>query len=157
MSNFVFYDDGRERVMRDKNGYNMDDTSGYEMSGVRLAWLGLEDLVSEFLPSRSGVVPAVLGMVNWLSHEVHPSPSFYWWFPPPPSHLSLSLPSPKNTKLSHPSLSLHAMIMSLHRVLRTEFCIHRVLIISRSNVSRSQPVSHLLADLTVLNSLHSHH
>ena len=33
----MFYDDGRERVMRDKDGYNMDDTSGYEMSGVRLA------------------------------------------------------------------------------------------------------------------------
>jgi hypothetical protein len=28
------------------------------------------------------------------------------------SHLSLSLPSPKNTKLSHPYLSLYAMIMS---------------------------------------------
>jgi len=28
------------------------------------------------------------------------------------SHLSRSLPSPKNTKVSHPSLSLHAIIMS---------------------------------------------
>jgi len=43
-----------------------------------------------------------------------------------------TLPSMQNTKLSHPSLSLHAMIMSLHRVQRTpstaytEYSIHRV-------------------------------
>jgi len=43
-----------------------------------------------------------------------------------------TLPSSQNTKLSHPSLSLHAMIMSLHRVQHTpstaytEYSIHRV-------------------------------
>jgi len=42
----------------------MEDTSRYEKSGVRLAWLGLEDLVSVFFPTRSGVVPARSGMVN---------------------------------------------------------------------------------------------
>jgi len=43
-------------------------------------------------------------------------------------HLSVSrtLPSSQNTKLSHPSLSLHAMIMSWHRVQAyTEYSIHR--------------------------------
>jgi len=43
------------------------------------------------------------------------SPSFSWWFPPSPlilSRLCSTLPSPKNTKLSHPSLSHHAIIMS---------------------------------------------
>jgi hypothetical protein len=37
---------------------------------------------------------------------------FLMMISPISSHLSLSLPSPKNTKLSHPYLSLHATIMS---------------------------------------------
>ena len=37
---------------------------------------------------------------------------FLMMISPISSHLSLSLPSPKNTKLSYPYLSLHAMIMS---------------------------------------------
>ena len=44
----MFCDDGRERGMGDKDGYDMEDTSGYEKSGVRLAWSGLEDLISVF-------------------------------------------------------------------------------------------------------------
>jgi hypothetical protein len=35
--NFVFCDDGGEREMGDENGNDIADTSGYEMSGVRLA------------------------------------------------------------------------------------------------------------------------
>ena len=48
------------------------------------------------------------------------------------SFLFITLPSSQNTKLSHPSLSLHAMIMSLHRVQHTPsnaytgYSIHRV-------------------------------
>jgi hypothetical protein len=45
-------------------GTNMEYTSGYEKSGVRLACLGLENLVSVFLPAGLGVVSAVSGMVN---------------------------------------------------------------------------------------------
>ena len=52
------------------------------------------------------LVHAVSGIVKWLAHEILLSPSFSWWFVPSP------LPLPKNTKLSHPSLSLHAMIRS---------------------------------------------
>jgi len=76
------------------------------------------------------------------------------------SFSSSTLPSPKNTKLSHPSLSLHAMIKSSHRVQHspstayTEYIIHRVqhtlstaytayCIIPRSTVSHSQPFSSL--------------
>jgi hypothetical protein len=33
----VFYDDGREREMGDEDGNDMEDTSGYEKCGVRLA------------------------------------------------------------------------------------------------------------------------
>jgi hypothetical protein len=47
-----------------KMGTKMEDTSGYEKSGVRLARVGVADLVSVFLPAGSGVVPAVSGMVN---------------------------------------------------------------------------------------------
>jgi len=68
--NFVFCDDGKEREMGDEDGNDTEDTSGYEKSGVWLAWLGLEDLVLVFLPTESGVVPALSGMVNWLAHEI---------------------------------------------------------------------------------------
>jgi len=61
-------------------------------------------------------------------------------YPPHCSHLhplslsfsSITLPSSQNTKLSHPSLSLHAMIMSWHRVQHTfstaytKYSIHQV-------------------------------
>ena len=51
---------------------------------------------------------------------------------PSPSFSFTTLPSSQNTKLSHPSVSLHAMIMSLHRLQHTpstpytKYCIHRV-------------------------------
>jgi len=50
--------------MGDEDENDMKDTSGYEKSGVRLARLGWEDLVSVLLPTRSGLVPGVSGMVN---------------------------------------------------------------------------------------------
>jgi hypothetical protein len=50
--------------MGDIDGNDMDDMSGYERSGVRLALLGLGPHVSVFLPARSGVVRSVSGMVN---------------------------------------------------------------------------------------------
>jgi len=36
----------RKREMGDKDDNDMEDTSGPEKSGVWLAWLGLENLVS---------------------------------------------------------------------------------------------------------------
>jgi len=60
----------RKREMGGEDENDMEDTSGYEKSGVRLAWLGWEDLVSVLLDSGSGLVPAVSGMVNWLTHEI---------------------------------------------------------------------------------------
>jgi len=36
----------RKREMGDDNENDVEDTSGYEKSEVRLAWLGWEDLVS---------------------------------------------------------------------------------------------------------------
>jgi len=116
----------RKREMGDEDENNVEHKSGYEKSGVRPAWLGWEDLVSVLLHAGWGLVPAVSGMVTWLAHELLLSPSFSWCFVPSP------LPSPKNTKLSHPSPSLHAMIKSQHRVQHTpstaytEYSIHRV-------------------------------
>jgi len=81
----------RQREMGDEDESDMKNTSGYEKSGVRLAWLGLEeawlgleDLVSVLLHAGSGLVPTVSGMVNWLAYEILSSPSFSWWFPPSP-------------------------------------------------------------------------
>jgi len=96
------------------------------------------------------------------------------------SHISFSsstLPPPNNTKLSHPFLSFHNMIMSSHLVqhtpspaytmncipqvmhtpstANTEYCTHWVLYHPMVAVSRSQLVSHLLLDRVALNSLHS--
>ena len=50
--------------MGDEEENDMEDMSGPEKSGVRLARFGLEDLISVLLPAGSGLVPAVLGMVN---------------------------------------------------------------------------------------------
>ena len=50
--------------MGDEDENNVEDMSGPEKTGVRLAWLGLEDLVLVLLPAGSGLVPAVSGMVN---------------------------------------------------------------------------------------------
>jgi len=54
--------------MRDGDGNNMEDTSGYEKSSVRHASLGSEDLVLVLVPAESGAVPAILDIVNWLAY-----------------------------------------------------------------------------------------
>jgi len=74
----------RRIEMGNEDENDMEDTSGYEKSGVQLAWLSLEDLVSKLLPAGSGLLPAVPGMVHWPAHKILLSPSFSWWFPPSP-------------------------------------------------------------------------
>jgi len=54
----------RKREIGDEDENDVENTSSYEKSGVRLARLGLEDLVSVLLPAGSGLVLAVSGMVN---------------------------------------------------------------------------------------------
>jgi hypothetical protein len=54
----------RKREMGDEDENDMENTSGYEKSGVRLARLGFEHPVSVILPAGSGIGPAVSGMVN---------------------------------------------------------------------------------------------
>jgi hypothetical protein len=50
--------------MGDEDENDVEDMSGYEKSGVRLAWLGWKDLVLVLLHPGSGLVPALSGMVN---------------------------------------------------------------------------------------------
>ena len=67
--------DGKERdVNGDEN--DVEDTSGYEKSGVQHGCVGSQDLVSVLLDTGSGYVPAVLGTVNLVAHEILSSPSF---------------------------------------------------------------------------------
>jgi len=75
----------RKKEMGDEDGSDMENMSGYEMSGVRVAWLGLEetwlgleDLVSVLLLAGSGLIRAISRMVNRLAHEILSSPSFSW-------------------------------------------------------------------------------
>jgi hypothetical protein len=48
----------------DKDEDDMENTSGYEKSRVRLARLGLEDVISVLLLAISELVPAVSGILN---------------------------------------------------------------------------------------------
>jgi len=70
--------------MEDEDENNIENTSRYEKSGVPLAWLGLEELISVLLPSRSELVPAVSAMVNWLEQEIVLSASFSRCYPQSP-------------------------------------------------------------------------
>jgi hypothetical protein len=54
----------KKREMGEEDEYNVEDTSGYATSGVRLAWLGLDDLRLLKLHAGSERIPAVSGMVN---------------------------------------------------------------------------------------------
>jgi len=109
----------RKRGMGDEDENDKEDMSGYEKSGVLFAWLGWEDLVSVLVRAGSGLAPAISGMVNWLAHENLQVPASHDDFPRSLTFLCSTLPSPKYTNLSHPSLSLHAIIMSYHRVQHT--------------------------------------
>jgi len=54
----------RNREMGDEDENDMEDTSGYEKSGVRLASLGWEDHGSVLVHAGLGLIPAISGMVN---------------------------------------------------------------------------------------------
>jgi len=60
----------RKSEMGDEDENDMEDMSSYEISGVRLAWLSLEDVASVLLPAGLGLVPAISGMAHWLAHEI---------------------------------------------------------------------------------------
>jgi len=102
----------------------MENTSWNGKSGVRIAWLGIEDLVSVFILAQIEIIPAVLGIVRWPAIKfasVNVSHCNIPHFFTSRSFSASTLPSPENTKLSNLSVSLHAMIM-----VNTEYSIHQV-------------------------------
>jgi len=114
--NFVFCDDSRVVDEKERDGgWRSERCGGYEriweIRGTTcLIWLGWP---------RIGVITRRIGsstcrIRNGKLTRTQNSPKFQFlmMISPISTHLSLSLPSPKNTKLSHPYLSLHAMIMS---------------------------------------------
>jgi len=84
--NFVFCNDVRVMDKKerdeDEDENDVEDTSGYETSGVPLAWLAWKDLLSDLLHSGSELVPAISGMVIWLAPEILLCPSFSSCFVP---------------------------------------------------------------------------
>jgi len=84
---------------------------------IRPIW-GLPNLIRQ-------VVPLISHIRSYPPHSTH-------LHPPSLSFLSTTLPASQNTKLSHPSLSLHTMMMGWHRVQHTPstaytaYSIHRV-------------------------------
>ena len=90
------------------------------------------------------VVPLITHIRSYPPHHSH-------LHPPSLSFSSTTLQSSQNTKLSHPSLSHHVMIMSSHRLQHTlstaytEYSIHRV---------QHTPSTASIQDC--LSSLHSH-
>jgi len=140
-------DDGRVGDKKERDGdedeSDMEDMSGYEKSGVRLAWLGvevtwlgLEDHVSVLVPAGSGLVPAVSGMVNWLAHEIVSSPSFSWWFPPSPL-ISLFLVLNSTITKEHEVKSSLSISPCHNHELTPSTAYTKYSIIPRSTVSRS--------------------
>jgi len=108
--------DGQE----DEN--DVKDTSRCEKSGIWLAWVRWDALTYLLIHTGLRLIPAISGWLN-DSHTI--------FFQVPFSHNDLShllsalsfkfstLPSPKNTKLSYPSLSIYAMIKSSRHVQHT--------------------------------------
>ena len=60
----------RQRETADEDVVEVEDSSGYETSGVSPASVGWEDLVLVLLHAGSGHVPPISGMVNGLAHDI---------------------------------------------------------------------------------------
>ena len=104
-----------ERAQGEEDHNDMQDTSRYEKSGICLGWLGWEELgLVCYTPDHCMYMP-YWGWYNDSHTKFTEVPVTHQDLPHLISSLCLSFsigPSPKNTKLSHPSLSLHAMIKS---------------------------------------------
>ena len=125
----------RKREIRGDEG-NHHEKLGLREFRVRVNWPSRIRQVR--VPIRRVITP-IRGLPNPI-RQVVPLISHIRSYPPYHSHLhppslscsSTTQPSSENTKLSHPSLSLHDMIMSWHQVQHTpstaytEYSIHRV-------------------------------
>jgi len=165
-----------EWEIKDNDGNDIEVTSGLQNWGVQHARLGIGKSRFSVIFHRIETLTSRIKNGKLICTRNSLKSQFLMLIPQQLLSLSFSsstIPSPNNTNLSHPVLSLHAMIKSWHEVQRTpstaftEYSIRRVLpilsgkytaycIIPRSTVSRFQPVSHLLANHVGLSSLYSH-
>jgi len=84
-------------------------------SPIQLVWVPIRCLITPIQRHRNPiwqVVPLISHISSYPAHHFH-------FHPPSLSFSSTTQTSSQNTKLSHPSPSLHAMIMSWHRVPHT--------------------------------------
>jgi len=116
-----------------------DRANHHELLGLRefCAWVNLTSLIQQVWVPIWRVITLLWGLPNPIEQVVpltchirlYP-PHHFHLHPPPLTFSSTTLPSSQNTTFSHPSLSLHAMIMSCHRVqhtpttVYTEYSIH---------------------------------
>jgi len=104
------------------------------------------------------VITPIRHLPNPIRHVV-PLISHIHSYPTYLSHLhpislassSTTLPSMQNTKLNHPSLSLHAMIMSWHRVQHTPSIAY-----TKYSIHQVQPPPSTASTQDCLSSFHSH-
>jgi len=121
--NFVFLGDGRVEDEKERDGAIHHEKRGRREFRMRVnvpspiwqvqipIWRVITPIRSHPTPIRQ-VVPLISHIRSYPPHRAH-------FHPPSLSFSSPTLPSSQNIKLSHPSLSLHAMIMSWHRVQHT--------------------------------------
>ena len=128
--------DCRVEDKKERDGANHHVKLGLREFCVRVnlpspIWQGRVPIRRVITPIR-GVPNPIRQAVRMISHICSYPPHCSSLHPPSLSFLFTTLPSSLNTKLSHPSLSLHSMIMSWHRVQHsssttyTEYSIHRV-------------------------------
>jgi len=121
--NFVFLGDGIVEDENERDGVIHHEKLGLREFGVRVNLLS--PICQVRVPIRSVITPIwglpnpIRQVVPLISHIRSYPPHRSDFHPPSLSFSSTTLLSLQNTKLSHPSLSLHAMIMSWHRVQHT--------------------------------------
>ena len=86
-----------------------------------LNWVGKNSYVVYYTPDQDSYLPYRGREIDFHKNlsQVPVSNDIFPRLLSSLSFLSSTLPSPKNTKLSHPSLYLHAMIKSQHQVQHT--------------------------------------
>jgi len=83
-SSMTFGGSRRKREFGEVDQNDMGNTSQNSKSAVRLPWLGWEDQEWVLWHVGSGLVPAVLGMLLYLTLNSFLIYWFSWWFPPSP-------------------------------------------------------------------------
>ena len=112
----------RKREIRGDGG-NHHEKLGHREFRVRVNWPSpirqVQVPIRQVITLIRGLLNPISQVVLLISHSRSYPPNCSHLHSPSLSFSSTTLPSSQNTKLSHPSLSVHAMIMSSHRVKHT--------------------------------------